>query len=904
MQLASNARSKSKTYPFISPLMEDGTMVGIFLPDLPFDLDIACPINTSWQASTVTEISTSARSIITDVAEEEDEVYNYLTRRYWETLYLPESLASVEHLCADLLRIRRDPPARTSNDLDSATDNAKQLQEEAVSGTKRKRNQADRSTEEIPSPLLRLLLTIPQLERKHRQGVAVVLSRVTSPYYGLAYPAKSNVPTEKNGDNMSTLPSADSKANEYFSPLEMRILENAIKMRNASGRAEDDMFALHRHLDAEVEQSYQESRSGMPQQGLQPGSEDGKALEQGHSAQTAETASSEVSAKLLDIRTRKEELLASVMAASIKALREQLERREVLLQVILLLVINHLYETATPLAREGEDAVGDEDAVQFEDIESEYRIRKSKKKKKKKRISSVSTIHELAASAPRAVRRKRRRSISAGVDNEDQETPNPAVMLDLFADRLALWQAIGVGNLGDVGPKPDHGAMEAGDSLDFDIASDTDEQYVSGGPTRAGSRVKRATLPSARSMEEWDWIQRFCVCIVERYFLEIDHKFCESFHLKVFGEALASTESGGEQEQPVDNYDTMSVHTVNTDTSAGGRERSFSRAASVTSVTSRANSRLESSNSLEPSSALHGDQHEHSSVENHFSRRPSVNSINSRDPLPRTKSTANSSQLFKNRQVGFTRTNSSYLSATANGSVNIVMGKRKTMVVPMPANKVPRVERKVSGDTTTARKPATMVNRRSASGGDDSRYQSESQPTASATLALATPSKPRGNQFLARGSTAQTYVRDPSRQEPSMNIQAFDGSNLRNYGSSIGDHSAGFVAETPALPNGRRMTADEQVLGRYTSFSTTSKVLSFPQRASESVLSIKAPFGMQNVETDDLADFMVDTDDEEEAPLGKEMVGNRLLNNAVLRHKDIQLDQDVQEVPETPLKTR
>lgn len=178
-------------------------------------------------------------------------------------------------------------------------------------------------------------------------------------------------------------------------------------------------------------------------------------------------------------------------------------------------------------------------------------------------------------------------------------------------------------------------------------------------------------------------------------FLDINRKFCESFHLKVFGKALYPNEPDNEQDQPMDNYDVASIHT---DTSAGGKERSFSRATSIASITSRANSRLESSRSLDPLSGLtDADHHGDSSVENSFSRKSSVNNIHSRDPLPRAKSTANSSQLFKNRQVGFTRTNSSYLSATANGSVSIVMGKRKTMIVPFPPNKLPRAERKVSG---------------------------------------------------------------------------------------------------------------------------------------------------------------------------------------------------------------
>ncbi|KAJ9096036.1 hypothetical protein QFC21_005401 [Naganishia friedmannii] len=939
-------------------------MVGMFSQGLPFDLDIACPINIPWQAAAEPEISASGS--LTDEAEEQDEGYDYLSRRYWETLYLPESLAPVEGLCAHLLRIRRDLPLETSDNLGSVDgrqsklelsdiklfkdqslrdtvegdyNGAKTLEDQeqaeqyignarlpldkSITKKKRKRDPANRSIEEIRSPLHRLLLTIPQLERKHRQGVAVVLSRAMSRYCGLPYPSTSDVSLQRNADDSAAaLPSADNKASHYFSRLEMSILENAIKIRNTSGKAEDDMVALHRNIDAEVEQWYQESRSAKSHRELQAGSADGIVLESPrHSGQAARGAGAQVSAQFLDVRAKKEELLTSVMSARIKSLKGQLERREVLLQVILLLVINHLYGTATPLDQETGDASEEEDDVQLEDPESEYRQRKLKKKEKKSRTTLASIIHETSADVPRVARWKRRRSISMAVEDEDRPPPNPAVMLDLFADRVTLWQAIGVGIHGDDGLKSNHGASKTGDSLDCEVASDTDDQYGSSRPSLAGSGTRRAALPSARSMEEWDWIQKFCVCIIERYFLVINRKFCESFHLKVFGEALASTEPDGEQDQLIDNYDVASVHTVNTDTSAGGRERSFSPAASVTSVTSRANSLLESSHSLEPSSGLNGDQHGQFSVEPPFNRKPGVNSTNTRDSLPRAKSNANSSQLFKNRQVGFTRTNSSYLSATANGSVSIVMGKRKTMVVPIPVNKLPRAERKVSGGnamfspskrvvhTTTARKPAAMGNRRSVSGGEDSRYQTESQASGSATLALATPSKPRANQIMARGATGHTYVRVTSRQRPGANVQAHDVSNDRNFGSSISDHSAGFVAEIPALTSSRRRTMDQQVLGRTTSLSITSRVSSDHvllghRLTSERYMSVKAPFGMENTETDDLADFMVDTDDEDEPSLGNGMVSNRGLNKTLLRSRGMHADQDVHEVPETPLKAR
>lgn len=89
------------------------------------------------------------------------------------------------------------------------------------------------------------------------------------------------------------------------------------------------MLALHRSIDAEVEQWYQDSRSTESPQELPPGSTDGVTLDS-HTigAQTADVTTTQPTAQFPDVRAKKEELLASVMAARTKSLREQLERRE------------------------------------------------------------------------------------------------------------------------------------------------------------------------------------------------------------------------------------------------------------------------------------------------------------------------------------------------------------------------------------------------------------------------------------------------------------------------------------------------------------------------------------------------------------------------------------------------
>jgi hypothetical protein len=156
---------------------------------------------------------------------------------------------------------------------------------------------------------------------------------------------------------------------------------------------------------------------------------------------------------------------------------------------------------------------------------------------------------------------------------------------------------------------------------------------------------------------------------------------------------------------------------------------------------------------------------------------------------------------------------------------------------------------------------------------------------------------------MVRGTTVNAYVRDISRLESGTNAQGNDTSNIRNYGSSITDHFAGFVAETSALQNDRRRTMDQQTLGMNSSFSITPTAFTNQRRISGSS-SVQAPFGMENLETDDLADFMVDTDDEDEPSLNDGRIGNRGLGKSVLQPRDAQVEQDVQEVPETPLKAR
>lgn len=62
-------------------------MAGIYLAPLPLELDVSCPI-VPWRSSKPT---TDTDAIILPPDEDEAQhLREYVQRRYWETLYLPE----------------------------------------------------------------------------------------------------------------------------------------------------------------------------------------------------------------------------------------------------------------------------------------------------------------------------------------------------------------------------------------------------------------------------------------------------------------------------------------------------------------------------------------------------------------------------------------------------------------------------------------------------------------------------------------------------------------------------------------------------------------------------------------------------------------------------------------------
>lgn len=219
--------------------------------------------------------------------------------------------------------------------------------------------------------------------------------------------------------------------------------------------------------------------------------------------------------------------------------------------------------------------------------------------------------------------------------------------------------------------------------------------------------------------------------------------------------------------------------------------------------------------------------------------------------LRRTTSRVNSGvDIFKGREVGFTRTNSfkpvevgslggASVTIGAGGSsqggtagttgtslgrtssamagMNVILGKRKTMIVPKDK----------PGPSATASfvKPSeSRQDRNRQSGGLQKSF-------STSTLAMATPSKPRMESRLS----------GPESQ-PSLNSQ-------------FAPLSA-FVAETPSNSVVRRQVAEDRFASNRASLESTRQIL-FPAAGQGEINANRA-------EDQNLADFMEDTDEEDD----------------------------------------
>lgn len=100
-----------------------------------------------------------------------------------------------------------------------------------------------------------------------------------------------------------------------------------------------------------------------------------------------------------------------------------------------------------------------------------------------------------------------------------------------------------------------------------------------------------------------------------------------------------------------------------------------------------------------------------------------------------------------------------------------------------------------------------------------------------------------------------------------------------------------FVAETPAIPGGRHHDFRTQSFGRKPMAS----------QASRTTYSVDMPYRLheQADDVDDLADFMVDTDEEDDGALFSGR-GRRPGGQVLGQPGDRRVVEDVPEVPETP----
>lgn len=166
-----------------------------------------------------------------------------------------------------------------------------------------------------------------------------------------------------------------------------------------------------------------------------------------------------------------------------------------MLQIILLLIRN---QVCPPPPRT--EPVEEEERDIDVDPDEYVQTRREKKRKRKPRTGSVSGDKPAKKTRVEGRKNKTLRPAvpAADDDGERDEAYRPEVALDMLADRIALWHAIGSGSDTASGNKGN------ADGREFDVDSETDGE--------GGAWVR----PSRRVVEEWDWAQRFAVNIVER----------------------------------------------------------------------------------------------------------------------------------------------------------------------------------------------------------------------------------------------------------------------------------------------------------------------------------------------------------------------------------------------------
>jgi uroporphyrinogen-III synthase len=456
---------------------------------------------------------------------------------------------------------------------------------------------------------------------------------------------------------------------------------------------------------------------------------------------------------------------------------------------------------------------------------------------------------------------------------------DPIAALDLLTDRLTVWQAIG--------------------GTEVAVYSEKDVRgWING----------KKILVGEGDGEE-DWVKRFWRVVVWPLFgshrrnLIVDgagdgdrsadvEKFVRGMHRKVFGADVAMEEddapkTSGMEVEPVvavapkrtmkREPSVIAINPPGLGTS-NTAPSTFIRSASVqamqmgtgnsrrSSMESNSSVRMLSTSIKDPSRAgsmgppapapgrrVSGNGNAPDSLDLDESDLDSLGRIGS---LRRSTSRVNSGMnLFKGREVGFSRSNSfkpiessgsnsqAGNSSGQNGSgsgsgsgilaggvplgrtssamagMNVILGKRKTMIVPK--------DKTSSGSFI---KPTDPANRTAGLGSGSGLQKSFS----TSTLAMATPSKPR---YESRLTTESQPI--PMAAAPPMSA---------------------FVAETPSNASVRRQTADNRFSTNKASWESTKQVL-FPAATGSQG---DGGNSLKGEDQHGLADFMEDTDDEDD----------------------------------------
>ncbi|KAG7571226.1 hypothetical protein FFLO_00899 [Filobasidium floriforme] len=698
--------------------------------------------------------------ILTDPAQEQLE---WIRSRYHQTLFLPEQLAPLEQLARDLQRMSLPPQASTSTSTSTL-----QIQHDP--------SQPEPSSDLNSNPISQLLLTLPEIEKKHRKRLSEPIERYIR--NAIAIPGPTATTATESGVDVTAGVGMDTK----------EIFENDLERRNwregMRYRAESGGFSIP--------------------EGVQEDREVGRMR---------------------------------------KRVTDEFERREVMIQIILLLTHMQLQTSFKSKSSSNDPEPPNTD-------KDDSRKTKKKRLKKPPKSSSSST-----PSSP---------------------VSDPAAALDLLTDRLTVWQAIG--------------------GTEVAVYSEKDVRgWINGKKILAGE-----------GDGEEDWVKRFWRVVVWPLFgsrrrnmngsgagdggrsADVE-KFVRGMHRKVFGADVVMEEDVAPKTiamelEPVvaapkrtmkREPSVIAINPPGFGTSNSGQS-TFIRSASVQAVQmgtgSSRRSSMESNSSVrmlstsikDPSRAgsmgppapapgrrVSGNGNAPDSLDLDESE---LDSLGRSGSLRRSTSRVNSGMnLFKGREVGFSRSNSfkpiessgsnsqagTSLGQNGSGSgsgtlgggvplgrtssamagMNVILGKRKTMIVPK--------DKTSSGSFI---KPTDPAHRTAGPGGSGGLQKSFS----TSMLAMATPSKPRYESRL----TAESQP-IPMAAAPALSA---------------------FVAETPSNASARRQTADSRFTANKASWESTRQVL-FPTASGSQG---EGGSSLKGEDQHGLADFMEDTDDEDD----------------------------------------